>query len=142
MRALASLLLAGLLLLAGVAHAIDSEAAFPDAERQHRYEALNRELRCLVCQNQTIADSNAGLAGDLRREVRELIAAGRSDDEIRRFMTDRYGDFVLYDPPVTARTWLLWGAPALLLLLVAAVIGRVILRRMRQPIDLDPEEPA
>ena len=80
-----------------------------------RYENINRELRCLVCQNQTIADSNATLAQDLRREVRDMIAAGKTDDEIRAFMIERYGDFVLYRPRMTAGNFLLWAAPVLLL---------------------------
>jgi cytochrome c-type biogenesis protein CcmH len=127
---------------APVAHAIDTEVAFQDPALQQRYESLNRELRCLVCQNQTIADSNAGLAQDLRREVREMITAGKSDDEIRKFMTDRYGDFVLYSPPVTARTYLLWAAPVLLLAIALFTIFSIVRRRARQPIDIDPEEPA
>ncbi len=127
---------------APVAHAIDTEVAFQDPALQERYESLNRELRCLVCQNQTIADSNAGLAQDLRREVRDMIAAGKSDDEIRKFMTDRYGDFVLYSPPVTARTYLLWAAPVLLLAIALVTIFSIVRKRARQPIDIDPEEPA
>lgn len=124
------------------AHAIDTERAFEDAARQERYESLNRELRCLVCQNQTIADSNAGLAQDLRREVKSMIAAGKSDDEIRKFMTDRYGDFVLYSPPLTARTYLLWAAPVLLLAIALVAIIQIVRKRARQPIDIDPEESA
>jgi cytochrome c-type biogenesis protein CcmH len=137
-------LLSALALLgaAPVAHAIDTEVAFQDPALQERYESLNRELRCLVCQNQTIADSNAGLAQDLRREVRDMIAAGKSDDEIRKFMTDRYGDFVLYSPPVTARTYLLWAAPVLLLAIALVTIFSIVRKRARQPIDIDPEEPA
>ncbi|MCX7058138.1 MAG: cytochrome c-type biogenesis protein CcmH [Proteobacteria bacterium] len=132
-------LLTALLLSAG-AGAIDTEAAFADAARQARYEHLTNELRCLVCQNQTIADSNAGLAGDLRREVKELIAAGKTDDEIRQFLTARYGDFVLYNPPLTARTLLLWAAPALLVLVTVGAAARVIVRRSKAPIDADPED--
>jgi cytochrome c-type biogenesis protein CcmH len=134
-------LLTGLLLCLP-AIAIDTEAAFPDAARQARYEHLTQELRCLVCQNQSIADSNASLAGDLRREVREMIGAGKTDDEIRGFLTARYGDFVLYDPPLTARTLLLWAAPGLLVLVTVGAAARVIVRRSRAPIDTDPEEPA
>lgn len=134
------------LLLAGRALAIDAGPAFDDPAMQERYEHLIGELRCLVCQNNSIADSNAMLAADLRREVREMIAQGRSDDEIRAFMTARYGDFVLYRPPVTARTWLLWGAPALLVLgglvLVAFVIrGRAIAARDPARLDEEPESP-
>ena len=125
-------ILAALLALGGQALAIDSEAAFEDPVLQHRYETINRELRCLVCQNQTIADSNATLAQDLRREVREMIAAGKSDDEIREFMIERYGDFVLYRPRMTAQNFLLWAAPVLLLLIAAAVLVRVVRRRAQE----------
>jgi len=116
---------------ASIAVAIDQERAFDDQALQDRYERLGRELRCLVCQNQTIADSNAGLAVDLRRELREQIASGRSDEEIKQFMTDRYGDFVLYNPPVKPTTWLLWAAPALLLALALGSAAAVIRRRAR-----------
>jgi cytochrome c-type biogenesis protein CcmH len=118
-------------LLATAALAIDSGPAFEDPELQQRYDQLVNELRCLVCQNNSIADSNAMLASDLRREVRELIAAGRSDAEIRTYMTDRYGDFVLYRPPVAPRTWLLWAAPALLLIGGLAIAGVIVARRAR-----------
>ena len=117
-------------LLAGGALAVDAER-LDDPVLQKRYEQLTHELRCLVCQNETIADSNATLATDLRREVRDMMKAGKSDEEIRAFLTERYGDFVLYLPPVTPRTWLLWAAPALLLLGGAAVAALVIRRRVR-----------
>ena len=133
-------LLAGLIAFGGQALAIDTEAAFDDPVLQHRYEAINRELRCLVCQNQTIADSNATLAQDLRREVREMIAAGKTDDEIRTFMIDRYGDFVLYRPRMTAQNFLLWAAPALLLLIAAVVLVRVV-RRRAQDSDIETDGP-
>jgi cytochrome c-type biogenesis protein CcmH len=129
-------------LLTTGALAIDTEAAFPDAARQARYDRWIHELRCVQCQNAAIADSPVGLASDLRRQVREMIAAGQSDEEIKRFMTERYGDFVLYDPPLTTRTYVLWAAPALLLLVTVGLAGRVIVRRSRAPIDSDPEDPA
>ena len=97
------------------AFAIDTAPAFEDPALQARYERLTRELRCLQCRSETIADSNATLAADLRRQLRELMAAGKSDEEIFQYMTDRYGDYVLYKPPVAPRTWLLWAAPILLL---------------------------
>jgi cytochrome c-type biogenesis protein CcmH len=133
-------LLAGLLALGGQALAIDTEAAFDDPVLQKRYESINRELRCLVCQNQTIADSNATLAQDLRREVREMIAAGKTDDEIRDFMIERYGDFVLYRPRLTPENFLLWAAPALLLVIGGAVVARVV-RRRGQDTDIDSDGP-
>ena len=132
--------LAALLAFGGQALAIDTEAAFDDPALQKRYEDINRELRCLVCQNQTIADSNATLAQDLRREVRELIAAGKTDDEIREFMIERYGDFVLYRPRMTAQNFLLWAAPALLLLIAAVVLVRVV-RRRAQESEIEPDGP-
>jgi cytochrome c-type biogenesis protein CcmH len=137
---LRTLLLAVLVTVGGKALAIDSEDAFTDPVLQHRYESINRELRCLVCQNQTIADSNATLAQDLRREVREMIAAGKSDDEIRDFMIERYGDFVLYRPRMTAANFLLWAAPVLLLAIGAFVVVRVI-RRRAQEVDIETERP-
>jgi cytochrome c-type biogenesis protein CcmH len=84
-----------------------------------------------VCQNESIADSNAPLANDLRREVRELMTEGKGDAEIHTFLTERYGDFVLYRPPLTPRTWLLWSAPALFLLGGLAIVGVIVVRRSR-----------
>ena len=132
--------LLGLLLAAAVpALAIDTERAFDDPALQARYEHINRELRCLVCQNQTIGDSNATLAQDLRREVREMIAAGKSDDEIRTFMVDRYGDFVLYKPRMTPVNYLLWAAPVLLLLL-GTFLGLRFIRKHAAQADADSPE--
>jgi cytochrome c-type biogenesis protein CcmH len=93
-----------------------------------RLKKLEEELRCLVCQNQSLADSTAPLAEDLRREVRQLAVAGKSDDEIRQFLVARYGDFVLYRPPVKRTTWLLWFGP-FVLLGAGGVIWWLILRR-------------
>ncbi|HEV3239464.1 MAG TPA: cytochrome c-type biogenesis protein [Casimicrobiaceae bacterium] len=93
-----------------------------------RLKRLESELRCLVCQNQTLADSHAELADDLRREVRELAVAGKSDDEIKAYLVARYGDFVLYRPPVKPVTWMLWFGPFALLASGGAV-GWVVLRR-------------
>jgi len=132
---LAALLLAG----AFPALAIDTEKAFDDPALQARYEQINRELRCLVCQNQTIADSNATLAQDLRREVREMIAAGKTDAQIREFMIERYGDFVLYRPRMTASNFLLWAAPVLLLLL-GTFIGIRYIRKQAAEADSDSPE--
>ena len=133
----------GAMLLAMQALAIDTGRAFEDPEQQARYELLIKDLRCLVCQNQSIADSNATLASDLRREVREMMIAGQSDEQIRDFMTARYGDFVLYRPPVSPRTWLLWSAPVLLLLGGLGIAAMVVMRRMRaaraNPAALDEE---
>ena len=114
-----------------------------DRVQQKRAVELSEHLRCLVCQNQTIADSNAELAQDLRRQVREQIAAGRSDSEIVGFMVQRYGDFVLYKPPVKLTTLLLWFGPGLLLLAGIAVLVRNLLSRRRvEPRALSEEERA
>ncbi len=121
------------------AFAVAYEKAFDDPAMQARYEHINRELRCLVCQNQTIADSNATLAQDLRREVREMMVAGKTDDEIRTFMIERYGDFVLYRPRMTVGNFLLWAAPVLLLLLGTFVGIRVIRKQTAQMKDEGPE---
>lgn len=121
--------------------AIDTEEDLPTPELQQRYDRLINELRCLVCQNNTIADSNAGLAADLRREVRELLLKGRTDAEILKFMTDRYGDFVLYRPPFVPRTWLLWLAPVLLLVLGAFIAARIVRSRARlAAVDADDSD--
>jgi cytochrome c-type biogenesis protein CcmH len=87
-----------------------------DPQIEQRMQALTQQLRCLVCQNETLADSRADLAEDLRKEIREQMKAGKSDQEIIAFLTQRYGDFVLYKPPVKATTYLLWFGPFVLLL--------------------------
>ena len=102
-----------------------------DAETDRRLRALSAELRCLVCQNQSLADSNAELAVDLRRQVEVMIVRGDSDTKIKAFLVDRYGDFVLYRPPVQGNTALLWFGP-FGLLLVGAVAWTVVQRRSRQ----------
>jgi cytochrome c-type biogenesis protein CcmH len=109
------------------------EAADPALEA--RMVRITSELRCLVCQNQTIADSNASLAVDLRREARALITQGKSDAEVIDYMTARYGDFVLYRPPMRATTMLLWFGPALMLAGGAAVLILVLRRRSRMADD-------
>jgi cytochrome c-type biogenesis protein CcmH len=109
------------------------EAADPALEA--RMVKITSELRCLVCQNQTIADSNASLAVDLRREARALIKQGKSDAEVVDYMTARYGDFVLYRPPLRATTMLLWFGPALMLAGGAAVLVIVLRRRSRMAAD-------
>ena len=133
-------MIAVLLLLPWVSFAVDNSQAMEDPELQARYETLTRELRCLVCQNTPISDSNAPLAQDLRRQVREMLLSGASDSEIYGFMTDRYGDFVLYRPPFAKRTWLLWLAPGILLLLGGAVLARTLRQRAAMPIDDDDED--
>ena len=107
------LLVLGSFVLAASATKMDAPGR--DASLDARLKRLETELRCLVCQNQTLADSNAELAEDLRREVRALALAGKSDEEIKAYLVARYGDFVLYNPPLKGTTWLLWGGPFALL---------------------------
>ena len=114
---------------AAVADSATEAAIAADPVTEKRLQALSEELRCLVCQNQNIADSNAELAQDLRREVRAMIKAGKTDKEIIDFMVARYGDFVLYRPPVQGNTLLLWGGPIALLLLGIVALQRYLRRR-------------
>jgi cytochrome c-type biogenesis protein CcmH len=125
------------------AHAAEAVPTERDPSTQARAVAIAQQLRCLVCQNQTIADSNADLAIDLRRQVGEQIAAGRTDPEIIDFMTTRYGDFVLYRPPFRATTALLWGGPALLLAIGTIVVIHTVRERRAAVLPpLTPEERA
>lgn len=109
------------------------------AAEEERFQVLTNELRCLVCQNQSIADSNAPLAEDLRRQVREMMEDGKTDDEIREYMTARYGDFVLYRPPLKSTTWMLWFGPFILLTLGALIIWGVRRRRVPEAPAVDSE---
>ena len=102
---------------------------FDTQQQQDRFNQLTQELRCLVCQNQNLADSDAQLAHDLRAEVHEMLLAGKSNDDIKLFMVERYGDFVLYRPPVQENTYLLWLAPLVLLLLGALFLRANIKKR-------------
>jgi cytochrome c-type biogenesis protein CcmH len=114
---------------------LDANGQLEDPTLQVRFERITKELRCLVCQNESIADSNVELASDLRRQVREMLVAGKSDDAIFKFMTDRYGEFVRFGPPLSAKTLLIWGAPFIALLLGVVIIYRVARNRSRMPLD-------
>jgi len=133
------LLFAGL----GTAFAGVEVTQFERAEQEQQYNRLIAELRCLVCQNQNLADSNAELAQDLRQEVYEMIQAGASDQEIINFMVARYGDFVLYRPPFKATTAFLWIGP-FIILIVGFLILLVFIRKRRQlgAVELDETEHA
>lgn len=114
---------------------------FSDPAMGERYTTLTHELRCLVCQNENLADSNADLAHDLRQEVYEMLKAGKTDKQIVGFMVQRYGDFVLYRPPLMRTTLLLWGGPFILLFIAIVVMLRFILSRGRQaPVTLSDED--
>lgn len=114
--------------------ATSPDEVLEDPALEARARSLSKELRCLVCQNQSIDDSDAGLAGDLRRVVRERLLAGDSDDEIIAFVTDRYGDFVLLRPPVKPTTWVLWYGPPVIFVLAAIAIAFYLRRRRSEPV--------
>ena len=120
------------------ANGVDANGQLVNRALQTRFERIAGELRCLVCQNESIADSNVELAADLRRQVREMLVAGKSDDAIFKFMTDRYGEFVRFSPPLEPKTLLIWGAPFIMLLLGGVIIYRVARQRSRMPLDDEP----
>jgi cytochrome c-type biogenesis protein CcmH len=137
---MARLILCGLLLAACLgATAREAAPAVADPVLEARVMRISAELRCLVCQNQTIADSSSGLADDLRREVREQLRRGATDEQVVQFMTDRYGDFVRYRPPFKASTALLWFGPAVLM--VGGLIALVLVLRRRNRLAPDRFEP-
>ena len=131
------ILIAAMLAIAPVA-AIDTGKAFDDPELQARYDKMISEVRCLKCQNQSIKDSNVFLASDLRREIRRLIAEGKTDAEIQDFLVTRYGEFALYRPRIAGKTLILWIAPFLLVLLGIFAMFRILRHRMSMPVDDDP----
>ncbi|MCA0405265.1 MAG: cytochrome c-type biogenesis protein CcmH [Proteobacteria bacterium] len=122
-----------LMLLAAPALAVKPSEQLKDPAQEARARALSAELRCLVCQNQSIDDSDASLAQDLRRLVRERITAGDNDSQIRAFLVARYGEFVLLKPPVNTETYLLWGLPGIALVLGAGAAWRLF--RRRRPVE-------
>jgi cytochrome c-type biogenesis protein CcmH len=124
-----------LALAAAAAGALDANGQIEDPALQSRYERITKDLRCLVCQNESVADSNAPLAEDLRRQVRDMLIGGKSDEAVFDFMTARYGEFVRYNPPLEPKTLLIWGAPFIMLLIGAAVVVRVVKQRSRMPLD-------
>ena len=133
-----------LILLAGFSFAIVAKEAQPSAADpvlEERVMKLSKELRCLVCQNETLADSRADLAEDLRREIREQMKAGKTDQEVIAFLTARYGKFILYNPPVDPTTYLLWFGPFVLLLAGLFVLFRYLKQRreliLEQPLSAD-----
>jgi cytochrome c-type biogenesis protein CcmH len=121
------------------AFAASEPLIFTDVEQEARYQQLILELRCLVCQNQNLADSDAPLAQDLRQEIYNMMQAGRTNDEIKQFLIDRYGDFVLYMPPVKSNTLVLWLMPAILLFGGALVVLIVVRKRTLNPGGQDEE---
>jgi cytochrome c-type biogenesis protein CcmH len=134
----AKLRILGLILLLFANWSLAEEAPLlaKDPELEERVKAISLELRCLVCQNQTIADSNAGLAVDLKNQVRDMLRQGMDERQIKEFMVERYGDFVLYDPPIKGTTMVLWAGP-LLMLFIAFWFAVKVVRRRSKSIDTD-----
>lgn len=128
------------LALAGAAWAIATEPPLEDPEQAQLYERLIHEVRCLVCQNQTVGDSTAPLAADLRREIHRLVEEGKTEAQVKDFLLQRYGDFVLYRPQFRGTTALLWLAPALLLALGGITLAMIVRRRKALPNDIDADE--
>ena len=129
-----------MLALAGQAFAIDADTPIADPQQREVYERLTHEVRCLVCQNQTIADSTAPLAADLRREIRAMVESGQTESQVKDFLTDRYGDFVLYKPRYTGNTAVLWAAPLLLLIGGAVWLLRIVRRRAALPVSSEEQD--
>ena len=140
MRRLLPIIL-GLLLAAGVQARVEVHD-FDSPEQEARYNKLIDELRCLVCQNQNLADSNAELAVDLRRKTYEMVRQDKSEKEIADFMVDRYGEFVLYRPPLTSNTLLLWTGPFIILLIGVGLLVRTVRRRRAAGITDDVDDSA
>ncbi len=132
-------------LVPGTGGLLAIESAKPDWQdprQEALYDRLVHEVRCLVCQNQTIADSNAALAADLRREIRAMVLAGKNETEIEDFLLERYGDFVLYRPRFKPDTAVLWLAPGVLILIGGIALWRTVRRRATLPIGSDDDESA
>lgn len=143
MRRIVFFAVLGLVLVLGAGAAwaaVSPDEMLDDPVLEQRARALGQELRCLVCQNQSIDDSDAPLAGDLRRIVRERLLAGDTDEEIKQYLVARYGKFVLLEPPVEPATWILWAGPFAVLLLGAAGVGWYLRRRARPAEDELSEE--
>ena len=144
MKTLLAALLCSLLLVPA-ALAVQPDEILADSALEERARDLSKELRCVVCQNEAIDTSNAGMARDMRVLLRERLVAGDSDDEVRDFFVARYGDYVLMNPPIKASTYVLWFGPAVVLLLAAAFVWRAALRRKTTATPaaaLSPEEQA
>ena len=121
--------------------AVAAEEGFDDPALEARYQALTHEIRCPKCLNESIAESKAPVAAELRREIRRLLGEGASDDEVKTFLSERYGDFVLYRPRMTPTTFAVWAAPFVLLTLGALVFWRILAARSGQPLDEEEGPP-
>lgn len=137
--ALLQIVFAAMLAFVGVAHAQAIEPMpFSSHAQELRFQQLTRQLRCPMCQNETLADSDAPIARDLRNQIFKLMQQGKSDEQIKKYLVARYSDYVLYDPPLQPNTWLLWFGPLLILLSGAAVVV-IVIRRHKSAGDVTSE---
>ena len=132
-------LVVGVFAFVAVASVANEIEGFADPEQNARYQRLIQEVRCVQCQNTSIAGSSVELAADLRAQIREMIAEGATDAEITDFLVTRYGDFIMYRPPVKPTTWALWGGPVVMLGIGALVFWRIARSRASQTLDDDDE---
>ncbi len=137
MSRLVTTVTAMLMMFSVAVFAIDTEEGFEDPVLDARYRSLINEIRCMKCQNQSIADSPIDVAADLRRQVHNMMSEGQSDAQIKTYLASRYGDFILYNPPLNAKTWLLWGSPLILLGVGGLIFWRVVRNFAQQPIDTE-----
>ena len=139
-RAITSAALLVALVWAVQALAVDATPPMPTPQLQSRYLALTHELRCMQCQDESLADSQVNLAGQMRAEVHDLLLQGMSDQQVRDYLVSRYGEFILFKPPMNWRNAWLWGAPAVLML-IGFVAGARIIAGRRRLVDQDPDNP-
>ena len=140
-RAVALLLLIALVAAMGMSRAFAIDPLpFKDRAEEVRFQNLTKQLRCLVCQNQDLADSEADLAKDLRKQVFDMMQNGKTDAQIKQYLVSRYNDFVLYDPPLKPGTWLLWFSPFALVLIGVGVVWAILRRRARLPLPTTESE--
>jgi cytochrome c-type biogenesis protein CcmH len=132
---------ASLLALAGAGHSFAAEevVTIEDPELNARYQEMIQQVRCLVCESRSIAESPADVAQDLKKVIRDMVLEGKTNREIAHFLSDRYGDSILYNPPLQPNTWLLWGGPLAFLVIGGFVFARIVRARTNGPIDLDED---
>ena len=133
-------LMLAVFLITGTAGAAIESKQFENSETEARYKNMIAELRCLVCQNQNLSDSDADLAKDLRNQVEKMLKSGNSDEQIADYMVTRYGDFILYNPPLKTSTLVLWAGPLLMVIIGIIIVANIFRRRDRQKSTISPQD--
>ena len=133
-------LMLAVFLITGTAGAAIESKQFENSETEARYKKMIAELRCLVCQNQNLSDSDADLAKDLRNQVEKMLKSGNSDEQIADYMVTRYGDFILYNPPLKTSTLVLWAGPLLMAIIGIIIVANIFRRRDRQKSTISPQD--